>query len=289
MSFTQDLKAQLATKDGGCSMCDISELSAMLRLLVSYSKSGAVISTENEDVLERVRSLLFKVFKKEFEYKNRNGSFRIKIDGDFFADVLAPRLVLFGEDRRLFTKECCRGSYIRGMFLVAGSVSDPKKQYHMEFDIKHKAYAEKLCQVLKRTGITSKITENKGRSVVYIKEYSGIADCLGVMGAVGTAMEIYNISIEKEFRNQANRQSNCEVANIEKVTKAASLQLEAIKKIEKKMGLEELPETLQEIANLRKQYPDESLKELGERLSPPIGKSGVNHRLKRIEEIAETL
>lgn len=289
MSFTQDLKAQLCIKDGGCSMCDISELSAMLRLLTSYSKSGAVIATENEDVLERVRSLLFKVFKKEFEYRNRNGSFRIKIDGDFFTDVLAPRLVLFGEDRRLFTKECCRGSYIRGMFLVAGSVSDPKKQYHMEFDIKHKGYAEKLCQVLKKTGISSKITENKGRSVVYIKEYGGIADCLGVMGAVGTAMEIYNISIEKEFRNQANRQSNCEVANIEKVTKAASQQLEAIKKIEKKMGLEELPETLQEIAALRKQYPDESLKELGERLSPPIGKSGVNHRLKRIEEIAETL
>ena len=283
MSFTQDLKVQLCTKDSVCGMCDISELSAMLRLLLSYTKSGAVIATENEDVAERVRGLLFKVFKKEFECKVRNGSFRIKIDSDFFTEVLAPRLVLFGEDRRLFTKECCRGSYIRGMFLVAGSVSDPKKQYHMEFDIKHRTYAEKLCHVLKRTGITSKITENKGRSVVYIKEYSGIADCLGVMGAVGTAMEIYNISIEKEFRNQANRQSNCEVANIEKTTKAASMQLES------KMDLSELPETLQEIAHLRKQYPDESLKELGQRLNPPIGKSGVNHRLKRLEEIAETL
>ncbi len=289
MSFTGNLKVQLAQKDGGCSMCDISELAAMVRLLATYTKSGVTIQTENEDVAERIGGLLFKVFKKEFEHKNRNGCFKFKIDGEFFSNVLAPRLMLFGEDRRLFTKECCRGSYIRGTFLVGGSVSDPKKQYHMEFDIKHKGYAEKLCEVLKKTGITSKITESKGRNIVYIKEYSGIADCLGVMGAVGTAMEIYNISIEKEIRNRVNRQSNCEIANIDKITKAASLQVEAIKKIESKMDISELPETLQEIAILRKQYPDESLKELGQRLNPPIGKSGVNHRLKRLEEIAETL
>ena len=289
MSFTGNLKAQLSQKDGGCSMCDISELAAMVRLLANYTKTGVTISTENEDVAERIRQLLFNIFRIEFEYKNRNGCFKFKLDKDFFMNILAPRLMLFTEDRRLFTKECCRGSYIRGAFLVGGSVSDPKKQYHMEFDIKDKNYAETLCKVLKKTGVASKITENKGRSVVYIKEYSSIADCLGVMGAVGTAMEIYNISIEKEIRNRVNRQSNCEIANIDKITKAATQQVEAIKKIESKMGLSELPETLQEIALLRKQYPDESLKELGERLVPPIGKSGVNHRLKRLEEIAETL
>ncbi len=289
MSFTQNLKVQLSMQDAGCSTCPLAELTAMIRLLASYTEDGAVISTENEDVAERVHNLLLKVFKKDFEYTNRNGSFRVLIDGEFFSDILVPRLMLFGEDRRLFTKECCRGSYIRGTFLAAGSVSDPKKQYHMEFDIKHKAYAEKLCQVLKRAGIASKITKRKTRYVVYIKEYTAIADTIGVMGAVGTAMEIYNISIEKECRNRANRQYNCEIANIDKITNAAFSQLEAIRKIENKMGLSELPETLQEIARLRKEYPDESLKELGERLSPPIGKSGVNHRLKRIEEIAENL
>ena len=289
MSFTQNLKAQLAVCDTGCDTCAISELAAIIQLLASYTKQGAVISTENEDVAERTRVLFSKVFKRNFEYVNRNGNFKFFVDGDFFSDTVAPRLMLFGDDKRLFSKECCRGSYIRGMFLAAGSVSDPKKQYHMEFDIKHKGYAEKLCQVLKRAGVLSKITERKRRYVVYIKEYTGIADTIGVMGAVGTAMEIYNISIEKEFRNRANRQSNCEIANIDKITKAASLQLEAIRKIEKKMGLSELPQTLKEIARLRKEYPDESLKELGERLEPPIGKSGVNHRLKRICEIAETL
>ncbi len=166
---------------------------------------------------------------------------------------------------------------------------DPKTRYHMEFDAKHESYANQIRDILSELGIGSKITCRKGRYVVYIKEYEAIADALGAMGAVGAAMELYNISIEKELRNTANRQANCEIANIEKTTKTAFRLIEAIKKIEKYMGFDELPETLREIAEIRCKYPEESLKELGERLSPPIGKSGVNHRLKRITEIAEKL
>lgn len=289
MSFTQNLKAQLCIQDGNCRLCDFAELAAIIRICAGYTKEDVCISTENEDVAGRIQSLILRVFNKNVDYINRNGSFKFSVNTDFFTDTMAPALMLFGDDGKLFYKKCCKGAYIRGMFLGAGSISDPKKQYHMEFDIKHEGYAEKLCAMLKKMGIVAKITKRKGRCVVYIKEYGAIADTLGAMGAVGTAMDIYNISIEKELRNKANRQSNCEIANIEKITKAASLQVEAIKKIEKKIGLSELPETLQEIARLRKEYPDESLKELGERLNPPIGKSGVNHRLKRLEEIAETL
>ena len=289
MSFTQNLKAQLCVHDGNCRLCDEAELAAIIRLLATYTKNSVVILTENEDVAERIRHLILKVFKKNFEYKNRNGSFKLAIDTDFFVDTMSQRLMLFGDDSKIFYKKCCKGSYIRGMFLGAGSISDPKKQYHLEFDIKHESYAQKLCSLLEKMGISAKMAKSKGRNIVYIKEYSSIADTLGAMGAVGAAMEIYNISIEKEIRNRVNRQSNCEVANIDKITKAATQQVEAIKKIESKMDITELPETLQEIAILRKQYPDESLKELGERLNPPIGKSGVNHRLKRLEEIAETL
>ena len=289
MSFTQNLKAQLCMHDGICRLCNQAELAAIIRLCTAYTKDRVCISTENEDVAVRIQNLLLQVFKKNFQYINRNGSFKFFLDSDFFSEVLAPKLMLFGDDGKIFYKKCCKGSYIRGMFLGSGSVSDPKKRYHMEFDIKHEAYAQKLCTMLDKMGIVSKIMKRKDRSVVYIKEYGAIADTLGAMGAVGAAMDIYNISIEKELRNKANRQSNCEIANIEKITKAAFVQVEAIKKIEKKIGLSELPETLQEIARLRKEFPDESLKELGERLNPPIGKSGVNHRLKRIEEIAETL
>lgn len=289
MSFTQNLKAQLTIYDSSCRLCDSAELAAIIRLCSAYTGDEVTISTENEDIADRIQNLLLRVFKRNVDYINRNGSFRFFIEPDFFVDKIAPQLMLFGDDSKLFYKKCCKGSYIRGMFLGAGSMSDPKKRYHMEFDIKHESYAEKLCNILKKMGIVAKIMKRKGRSVVYIKEYSAIADTLGAMGAVGVAMDIYNISIEKEFRNKANRQSNCEIANIEKATKAASLQLEAIRKIEKTIGLAKLPETLQEIAALRKEFPEESLKELGERLNPPIGKSGVNHRLKRLEEIAETL
>lgn len=287
MSFTQNLKAQLCKPQRECPVCQKSELSAIIEVLADYSEKGVTVIVENEDVAERIRSLIEAAAGIDFEYKNRNGVFKFCFDNSFFFDVLTPKILMGGE--KIPKKECCRGAYIRGAFLASGSVSDPKKQYHMEFGIKTAECTEKLCRILKRAGVFSKVTERKGRNVVYIKDYSGIADCLGVMGAVGTAMDIYNISIEKELRNRANRQSNCEVANIEKTTKAASYQLGAIKKIEKKIGLSELPEHLRKIAILRREYPDESLKELGMRLNPPIGKSGVNHRLKRIEEIAKEL
>lgn len=290
MSFTKNLKAQLCKTENSCRFCDIAELSSIVRLCTTYRDQQVTFSTENEDVAERFGILFERVFKKQLNYVNRNGSFRFSIDFDFFSGEMAERLCLFEDaNKNLTPRECCRGAYLRGAFLGGGSMLDPKTRYHMEFDSKHEGYAERICALLKRKGITAKITRRKGRYVVYIKEYAAIADALGAMGAVSAAMELYNISIEKELRNTANRQANCEIANIEKTTKTAVSQIEAIKKIEKYMGFDELPETLKEIADLRCRYPDESLKELGERLNPPLGKSGVNHRLKRIEAIAETL
>lgn len=290
MSFTKNLKAQLCKTENSCRLCDIAELSSIVRLCTTYRGDGVIFSTENEDVAERFGILFERVFKKQLDYVNRNGNFRADIDFDFFTGEMAERLCLFeAANKNLTPRECCRGAYLRGAFLGGGSMLNPKTRYHMEFDSKHEGNAERICALLKRKGIAAKITKRKGRYVVYIKEYAAIADALGAMGAVSAAMELYNVSIEKELRNTANRQANCEIANIEKTTRTAVSQIEAIKKIEKYIGFDELPETLREIADLRCRYPDESLKELGERLNPPIGKSGVNHRLKRIEAIAETL
>lgn len=290
MSFTKNLKAQLCKTENGCRSCDAAELSSIVRLCTTYRGNRVTFSTENEDVAERFGILFERVFKKQLDYVNRNGYFRADIDIDFFTGEMAERLCLFeGANKNLTPRECCRSAYLRGAFLGGGSMLNPKTRYHMEFDSKHEGYAERICALLKRKGIAAKITKRKGKYVVYIKEYAAIADALGAMGAVSAAMELYNVSIEKELRNTANRQANCEIANIEKTTRTAVSQIEAIKKIEKYIGFDELPETLREIADLRCRYPDESLKELGERLNPPIGKSGVNHRLKRIEAIAETL
>ena len=290
MSFTKNLKAQLCQTENNCRLCGVAELSSIIRLCASYRDGVVTITTENEDVAERLQMLFEKVFKKQLYYINRNGSFRFHPDVEFFSGEMAERLGLFDANfSKITPKECCKAAYLRGAFLGGGSMLDPKTRYHLEFDTKHEGYAERICELLKRKGITAKITRRKGRFVVYIKEYSAIADTLGAMGAVGAAMELYNISIEKELRNIANRQANCEIANIEKTTKTAVAQIEAIKKIERTIGFDDLPETLREIAKIRCSFPDESLKELGERLNPPLGKSGVNHRLKRIEEIAKEL
>lgn len=290
MSFTKNIKAQLCRTENNCRFCNVAELSSIIRLCTTYRDGLVTIATENEDVAERLMVLFESVFGKRLDYVNRNGSFRLHPDFGFFTGEMAQRLHLFESNlSKLTPKECCKSAYLRGAFLGGGSMLDPKTRYHLEFDSKHEGYAEHIRELLRRKGITAKITKRKGRFVVYIKEYSAIADALGAMGAVGAAMELYNVSIEKELRNTANRQANCEIANIEKTAKAAVGQIEAIRKIEKCMGFDDLPETLQEIAKLRCRFPEESLKELGERLNPPIGKSGVNHRLKRIEEIAKNL
>lgn len=290
MSFTQNIKAQLSKIENNCDFCDIAELSSIVKLCTSYRDGQITITTENEDVAERLQSLFEKVFSRPINYINRNGSFRFCPEVEFFTDCMAIRLMLFNVgDAEITPLDCCNAAYIRGAFLGGGSMLDPKKRYHMEFDAKHESYAHQIQDILKNLGITAKITCRKGRYVVYVKEYEAIADILGAMGAVGAAMELYNISIEKEIRNAANRQANCEIANIDKITNAAFQQIESIKKIEKTIGFDELPETLREIAKIRLKYPDESLKELGEHLNPPIGKSGVNHRLKRIMAIADEL
>lgn len=290
MSFTQKIKAQLSKIENTCDFCDIAELSSIVKVCAGYRDAQVTVLTENEDVAKRIQRLFARVFSKRIDYSERNGSFRFCPDFDFFTDEAAQRLMLFNSgDTELTPLECCRAAYIRGAFLGGGSMSDPKSRYHMEFDARYESYACQICDVLESFGIAAKITCRKGRYVVYLKEYEAIADTLGCMGAVGAAMELYNVSIEKEIRNAANRQANCELANIDKITNTAFAQIDAIKKIKKTIGFDGLPETLGEIAEIRCRYPDESLKELGAHLNPPIGKSGVNHRLKRIMEIAEKL
>ncbi len=289
MSFTKKIKAQLSRIEGDCESCDTAELSAIIRVCTTFQGGQAVITTENEDVKERIELLFLRLFDISVSHACKNGVFRFYPEEEIF-DYLAEKLMLFtDEDFDLAPIECCKAAFVRGTFLGCGSMSDPKTRYHLEFDAKHERTADRIRDTLGEMGITAKITRRKEHYIVYVKEYETIADILGAMGAVTSAMDLYNISIEKELRNTANRQANCEIANIERTTKSASLQIESIKKIEKKLGFENLPETLREIARIRCEYPDESLKELGMRLNSPIGKSGVNHRLQRIMEIAEKL
>ena len=290
MSFTQNIKENISKIRNQCDFCDIAELSALVKLCTNYQGGEIFMVTENEAVAERLQLLFGRVFSKKLDYTNKNGSYRFYPEFDFFVSIMADRLMLFGENYGgLIPNECCKAAYIRGAFLGGGSVSDPGARYHMEFDARYEVYANQLCKILEKCGIKGKITYRKGRFIVYVKGYEQIADALGVMGDISAAMEFYNATIEKNIRNNANRRANCEVANIDKIAKTAAQQEVAIRKIQKTIGFSNLPKPLKEIARLRMENPFDSLKELGEKTNPPIGKSGVNHRLKRIEEIADKL
>ena len=172
---------------------------------------------------------------------------------------------------------------------MAGSVSNPEKNYHLEFVTKHAKAADLLYELLTEADISSRLTVRKNSFVIYIKEFEAIAEIMGLLGAGSMMMDLYNIKIEREVRNKVNRVVNCDNANIKKITSAAEAHLDAINKIIAANALDKLSDTLKEIAVLRLENPDLSLSELGMLLDPPIGKSGVNHRLSRLVEFSKNL
>lgn len=173
--------------------------------------------------------------------------------------------------------------------MAAGSISDPNKSYHFEIKCSSEKKAEQLINLLKKYDIEGKMVARKGNYVVYLKEGEGIVDVLNVMEAHVSLMEMENVRILKGMSNYYNRQVNCETANIKKTVATSVRQIEDIKYIMKSKGINYLPPKLQEIALVRIDNPDASLQELGQRLEPPLGKSGVNHRLRKICQIADDL
>ena len=190
---------------------------------------------------------------------------------------------------RLFKRDCCVQAFVRGAFLACGSVTDPNKEYHLEFSVPSLSLAEGLLSLLQEHGIPIKLASRKGIRLLYLKESEPIEDLLTYMGAVNNSLELMNVKIYKDVRNKVNRVTNCETANIEKTVNAAAGQVEAIRLIEQTLGLDELPEDLREVAGLRLENPDMSLRELCQSLVEPISRSGVNHRLKRLMAIADEI
>ena len=189
----------------------------------------------------------------------------------------------------LVKKECCRRSYLRGVFLGAGSLSDPMNSYHLEIVANSEEYAESLVKLIETFGLHPKISSRKNVLLVYLKESEQIADFLNIIGAHQALLELENIRIQKEMRNQVNRLVNCESANMNKTIDAAYKQRMNIELIQKYHGFEQLSEGLRAVAEARLEYPEVSLKELGSLMDPPIGKSGINHRMRKLEELADEL
>ena len=194
-----------------------------------------------------------------------------------------------GHQHRLIQNTCCKRAFLRGAFLAAGSLSDPEKAYHLEFAVLSEGFASFIREMLAFFELEAKIVRRKRYFVVYIKEGSQIVELLGLMGAHISLMQLENVRIVKEMRNSVNRKVNCETANLNKTVSAAVRQAEDIRYIQEKIGLDKLPMDLEETARLRLEHTEASLKELGDMLSPKVGKSGVNHRLRKLSQIADDL
>ncbi len=190
-------------------------------------------------------------------------------------------------NRANLTGECCMASLLRGAFLACGTLTDPEKDYHLEFVVPYRYISRDLAKLLDELSLAPKQLERKGSHVVYCKDSERIEETLTLMGAQNAVLELMGVKMYKDMRNNINRKTNFETANISRTANAAAEQVFAIETIRDHAGLESLPEELKEIALLRLENPEMSLRELGEALSEPISRSGVNHRLRRLVSIAQ--
>ena len=186
-------------------------------------------------------------------------------------------------------RSCCKKSYLRGAFLAGGSISNPEKSYHMEISVPTKTEALKLQGILNAFSPGAKVISRKDRFIVYIKDAETISNTFGIIGASKSMMEFENIRILKDLRNSINREVNCDTANMAKTANAAAKQIDDINYCLSHINPEDMPEALREMAEVRLKYPYLSLKELGDKFTPPLGKSGINHRLKKISDMADKL
>ena len=309
-SFSGMVKEELSRQIGTARHCRIAELAALIgfcgRLEHFPQGEKLKLQTENETVARKCFTLLQKTFNIEKEISVRENSHlkRVKVyvleisDPEEIREILqATKLIadskfcdtLILQDMLVVQQSCCKRAYIRGAFLASGSISDPEKGYHFEIVYPDERKAQQLQTIIRSFSVDAKIVQRKKSYVVYVKEGAQIVDMLAVMEANVALMDLENIRILKEMRNSVNRKVNCETANINKTVNAAVKQMEDIKLIQQVMGFEQLSDGLAQIAELRMQYPEATLKELGMMLSPQVGKSGVNHRLRKLSALADEL
>ena len=292
MSFSGEVKEELSRQYTSSVHCVYAELAAIVMFgdrrrtksdktdfLPEKGEIRVFLSAENDFVRQKA----FTLCKKNITIKIDVEEGALTFPVEFVREYLIPDL------NGSLKRQCCRRAFLRGAYLCIGSMSNPGKSYHLEFDCVRKERAHLLQELIASFDIPAKIALRKKYYVVYVKEGSAICDILNIMGAHVSLMDFENHRIVKEVRNSVNRKVNCETANIRKTVNAAAGQVRDIMLIEETWGLGKLPEHLQEIARLRLENQEATLQELGELLTPPVGKSGVNHRLRKLSLIAESI
>ena len=327
MSFSADVKNEIGRHNNHSRHCKIAELLALVlatgEVELAEGQTKLIMRPETTVVGDKICQLIYELFDNRI--KSICHSKYIEIIGAEMTDRLLQTIKLsdyvdfLEEDwldeeelleieddityvstrgvslqncqfpKQVIQKDCCKKAFVRGLFLATGSVNDPNKAYHFEIVVHNKEMAEAVQQVVNSFALDAKIVKRKKYYVVYLKEGAMIVDILNVMEAHISLMDMENVRILKDMRNDINRRVNCETANIKKTVNAARRQIEDIEYIEKTKGLKYLNDSLRVVAEIRLAEPDANLVELGEMLDPPVSKSGVNHRLRKISSIANTL
>ena len=311
MSFSGEVKEELAKHVSASRHCQIAELAAMIHFCGKYQetegKKTLVFHTENQSVIRKYFTLLEKTFNIDvgaswdiLGKQGRSHTYSFILEEEQKVYKILQTVKLLNADNVVLSLEqpvntmliknsCCQRAFLRGAFLTAGSMSDPEKSYHLELVCTNEMQAIQLRDIIQGFQVEAKIVLRKKYYVVYLKEGGGISDLLNIMEAHVSLMEFENQRIVKEMRNSINRRVNCEAANITKTVNASSKQIEDILFVRDNYGFNNLQKSLREMAEVRLDYPDATLKELGQYLNPPVGKSGVNHRLRKLSELADRI
>lgn len=307
LSFASETKKELTNLElKPC--CIKAELSALIRMNGSLSFSNRVImvdiQTENAAIARRIYTLIKKQYRVSVELLVRK-KMRLKKNNVYIVRLVEDAKEILEDlnileegfsivrniSSSLVKKKCCKRSYIRGAFLAGGSVNNPEtSSYHLEIFSLYKEHNDSLCDLMNTFDLNSKTLERKKGFITYLKEAEKITEFLNIIGAHQALLRFEDVRIVRDMRNSVNRLVNCETANLNKTIGAALRQVENIRYIDEQIGIDALPDKLREIAKLRVEYQDVTLKELGEMVSSgTISKSGINHRLRKLDQIAEQL
>lgn len=300
MSFSGDVKNELCRQGVSRLCCARAEAYGVLLCCSTFTAREVRIVTENADFAPRLPRLFRRAFGVEFdrlpedETGQEGRKFVFQITGE---DKLHTAIDLLGYEARqnlvlhinfaMLEEECCRNAFLRGAFLAGGSVTDPVKRYHLELTTSHLQASRELAALLREMGYEPRQVVRSGYQVTYFKSSRQIEELLTRVGAPLSAMELMNAKAEKDLRNGVNRRVNCEAANVGKVVDAAQEQLAAIGRLYELGRVEGLPEKLKETIVLRETYPELSLSELAAEFDPPISKSALSHRLRKLCALAE--
>jgi len=296
MSFSFDTKNELCRLSVQRSCCARAEAYGILLYCNIFNTTEVRIITENRNFAARLPKLFHRAFNLRFDRQPEEDA-PGKLVFQITEQAKLNRIInLLGYEPKqnlalhinfgILEDECCRAAFLRGVFFAGGSITDPLKRYHLELTTSHLQVSRELEVLLRESGYPPKSIGRNGSYITYFKQSDQIEDFLTLIGAPVAAMNIMSAKLEKDLRNSVNRRLNCDSANLDKAVSAAQEQLEAIRKLEAAERLEQLPKKLQETAQMRRNRPELTLSELAEEFNPPLTKSCLNHRLRKLMELA---